>query len=39
MISLKEGSSLQPLRHGISSTAQLQQTGEQLGRNWGAIRD
>ena len=28
---LKEGSSLKPLREGISSTAQTQQTGDQLG--------
>ena len=31
MISLKEGSTLQPLRQGINSTAQLQNTRELLG--------
>ena len=34
---LKEGSSFQPLRQGRSSTSQLQQTRERLGRNRGVI--
>ena len=36
-LSLKEGSSLQTLGQGNSSTAQLQQTRERLGSNQGAI--
>ena len=36
-IYLKEGSSFQPLRQVRISTSQLQQTGERLGSNRGAI--
>ena len=39
MLSLKEGSSLQPMRQGRISTPQLQQTGMRLGRNKGVIGD
>ena len=35
-IYFKEGSSFQPLRQEISSTAQLQYTGERLGSDRGA---
>ena len=37
ILSLEEGSSLQPLRQGISLKAQLQKNGKKLGRNQGAI--
>ena len=39
MIYLKEGSSLKPLRQGISLAAKLQQTGERSGRDKGVIRE
>ena len=38
MLSLKEGSSFQPLRKGISLISKLRGAlGERLGSDWGAI--
>ena len=36
-LSLKEGSSFQPLRQGRILTEHLHQTGEKLGSKWGEI--